>query len=254
MNKAIFLLIGLTLATDAFAAKKDFKGLFGSFRREKFTENEARSTDWGMDVMLSTLLPVTPLIKSIETRGGSAETLSYSTFFNVEGSVFVTLNYYWELFLNVGYYTYDTRKENALTRNNPALQPTPIFHEFELTAYPVILGAKYRLSTSDIVPYVGAGAGFAFVSRKVSYDNDPTNLKTDKDSKSCLTGLVTVGLEFYFTSRAGIRLETSAQYLGLSARTYDYSQGVGSIDQNPIMEYQANPWTVRYASGLFFLF
>jgi hypothetical protein len=31
----------------AFGAKKDFKGLFGSYRRDKFTENEGRESDWG---------------------------------------------------------------------------------------------------------------------------------------------------------------------------------------------------------------
>lgn len=239
--------------TSLFAAKKDFKGLFGSYRREKFTENEGRLTDFGFDIMLSTLLPVSPLIKSVETRGGAADTLSYSTFFNVEGSVFMTLNYHWETFFNFGYYTYETRKENSLTRNNPALQPTPIFHEFSLTAYPLILGARYRFTRDDIVPYVGLGAGFAFTTRKGSYDNDPQGLKTDTDTNTVLAAQGTVGLEFFFDSRAGIRLEMSGLMLGLSARTYDYTAGVGAVDQNPILEYQANPISIRYASGIFVL-
>lgn len=253
MKRTLLCLIILLSATEAFA-KKDFKGLFGSYRRDKFTENEGKSSDFGMDVMLSTLLPVSSMVKSVETRGGSAADLSYSTFFNVEASFFVTLNYHWELFTNIGYYTYDTRKENALTRDSANLAATPIFHQFELTSYPVILGVKYRLSREDIVPYIGAGAGFAFCKRKGSYDNDPTGAKTDTDSQSVLAAQATVGLEFFFDSRAGIRLEMSGMYIGLPERTYDYGRGSGSVAINPILVYQKNPWTVRYASGLFFLF
>lgn len=250
MKRTILSLLILAFASEAFA-KKDFKGLFGSYRREKFTENEGKSSDFGFDLMLSTLLPVSPLVKSIETRGASAENLSYSTFFNVEANLFLTLNYHWELYTNVGYYNYETRKENALTRTDPSLQPTPIFHQFELTAFPVILGVKYRLSREDIVPYIGAGAGFAFCKRKGSYDNDPAGAKSNTDSQSALAAQATLGLEFFFDARAGIRLEMSGMYLGLSERTYDYG---GSAAINPILVYQPNPWTVRYASGIFFLF
>lgn len=251
MKRTILCLLILVSGSEAFA-KKDFKGLFGSYRREKFTENEGKSSDFGVDLMLSTLLPVTSMVKSQESRGGAIEDLSYSTFFNVEGSMFLTLNYHWEIFTNFGYYNYETRKENALTRNS--LPDTPIFHQFELTAFPIILGAKYRLSREDIVPYIGAGAGFAFCKRKGSYDNDPSGIKTDTDSQSVLAAQVTLGLEFFFDSRAGIRLEMSGMYLGLPERIYDYGKGTGSVAINPILVYQKNPWTVRYASGIFFLF
>ena len=58
--------IEVLIGAEAFAAKKDFKGLFGSYRREKFTENEAGSGEIGVDILLSTLLPVTP--EEIENR------------------------------------------------------------------------------------------------------------------------------------------------------------------------------------------
>lgn len=253
MKRTILSFLILFCATEAFA-KKDFKGLFGSYRRDKFVENEGRGSDLGVDLMMSTLLPVSSMVKSVETRGGSANDLSYSTFFNLEAEVFFTLNYHWELYGNIGYYTYETRKENDLTRNNPTLQPTPIFHQFEMTAFPIIFGVKYRLSREDIVPYIGAGAGIAFVKRKGSYDNDPSGLKTDTDSQSAIAAQGSIGVEFFFDSRAGIRLEMSGMYLGVSERSYDYQRGTGSLDTTPMLVYQKNPITVRYASGIFFLF
>jgi hypothetical protein len=99
----LFILLGLTCAVDAFAAtKKDFKGLFGSYRRDRYTENEGRSTDFGMDLMLSTLIPVTNIVSSFDgTRPSDANSiaemqaqsspLNYATFFNVEGTFFFIL-------------------------------------------------------------------------------------------------------------------------------------------------------------------
>ena len=45
----------------AYAAKKDFTGIFGSYRREKFTENEGNKTDFSSaevhcDVIIDDLL------------------------------------------------------------------------------------------------------------------------------------------------------------------------------------------------------
>lgn len=242
----LLLLLASVYSTDAFA-KKDFKGLFGSYRREKFTENEARSTDFGMDIMLSTLLPVTPIVKSSEdpTRASAGDPMHFSTFFNFEASFFVTLVYHWELFANVGYYTYETRKENT-TRTDPSL---PLFHQFEMDAIPVTMGLKYRFGTDDIVPYLGLGAGMSYVRRKGFYDYNDAQF--NEEHLNVLAGQIIAGLEFYFSPRAGIRLETSALYLKLPAKTFDT---LGTPGNFPIIKYQGNTWMVRYASGLFFLF
>src|SRR5947209_5497597 len=82
-----YLLLGLLLsfAVDAAQAKKDFKGLFGSYRREKFTENEANPSDFGIDLLLATMLPLSPVVKSQETPDPSQQNaLAYSTFFAAE--------------------------------------------------------------------------------------------------------------------------------------------------------------------------
>ena len=234
---------GLLLSTEAFGAKKDFRGLFGSYRRERFIENEARSSDFGIDLMLSTLIPLTPIVKSSED-GTSFSAMHYATFFNFETTFFLTLNYHFETFANIGYYTYETRKENTKFQN-PQL---PLFQQFEMEVVPGTLGIKYRLSTDDIVPYFGVGAGVAYVRRKGFYDYNNNFLLTHS---TVFTAQAIVGLEFFFAARTGIRLEASAHYLKLPIEQFTTG---GSPATFPIIEFQGNPWSVRYASGLFFLF
>jgi hypothetical protein len=89
----IFVLV-LLCSGEAFA-KKDFKGLFGSYRREKFTENEARSMAFGADLMLSTLFPVTDMVRSQEDTSGTSAPLNYSVFYNVETSLWMSWQYHW---------------------------------------------------------------------------------------------------------------------------------------------------------------
>ena len=239
----LILTLACSFALPAFA-KKDFKGLFGSYRRQNFTENEANSTDVGLDLMLSTLLPVTSMVQSSED-GTNYSDMYYSTFFNVEGSVFFTLSYNWEVFANFGYYNYDTRKQNT-ARSIPTL---PLYHEYSMTSFPVVGGIKYRFGTSDIVPYLGVGAGVSFVHRKGYYDN---TTQTDEDYPIAPTVEVIAGLEFFFAAKMGIRLEASAYYMVMSQR--DYTQGGGTPQTIPYLRYMANPISMRYASGLFFLF
>lgn len=241
--KAVGACLLLGLCVELQAAKKDFKGLFGSYRREKFIENEARSTNFGMDLLLSTLVPISPVIKSQETRGGEIANLQFATFFNLEAAFFFTLNYHWEIVTSVGWYNYDTRKENK--RTDPAL---PVFHLFEMEAYPIIAGIKYRLTTDDIVPYVGAGVGFSYVRRKGFYDN---GAQFDQEFSNVVTGQILAGLEFFFHPQVGIRLEAAAYYFRLNPRSFDTG---GVLENHPILLYQANPWLVRYASGIFLLF
>ncbi len=243
MRVRLFCLLALCLASEAMAAKKDFKGLFGSYRREKFTENEGRSTDFGLDLMLSTLLPVTSLANSTTTRGDGGAAMSYATFFNAEVAFFFTLSYHWEIHFNIGYYSYDTRKENS----PPGA--TPQFHLFEMEAFPLMAGVKYRFSTTDIVPYVGLGAGMVYARRKGYYDYIDTAY--DESFSTGLAAQATLGVEFFISPRTGIRLETSAMYLGMPSKTFD----TGGVPTNfPIVIYQSNPIAVRYASGLFVLF
>ncbi len=244
MRARVLCLLLLCFAADAFAAKKDFKGLFGSYRREKFTENEGRSTDFGLDLMLSTLLPVTNMVTSSEANA-AAQPLYYASYFNAEAAFFFTLNYHWELFANVGYYTYSTRKQNATSSSTIG---TPQYHVFDMEAIPAILGVKYRFGTSDIVPYIGAGAGVAYVHRRSTYDYDSTVY--DDNYSTAIVAQATAGVQFYISPRTGIRLEASAMYMGLQARTFD----VNAHTLIPVMNYVANPIAVRYSSGLFILF
>ncbi len=246
MRSGVFILIFATLLCDSALAKKDFKGLFGSYRREKFTENEANSSDLGVDLMLSTLLPLSPLVKTEEdTRGAAGTAMHYATFFNVEASLTYSLIYHFQLFANIGYYTFETRKENTKYTQTDL----PLFQQFEMDAIPLIFGVRYRLSTEDIVPYFGAGAGPAYVRRKGFYDYDPVRFK--ETFVNVLAAEIVAGLEFYFAPNAGLRLETSAFYLRVPADTYDAG---GSVNQHPIINFQGNPWSIRYASGIFYLF
>lgn len=235
------------LSEAAFAAKRDFKGLFGSYRREKFTENEARSSDFGVDLMLSTLLPMTPLVSSVETTGGALQPMQTSTFFNVELNFFYTIAYNWEIYASIGHYDYETRKENTVYTQ----VEKPLFHQFEMSAVPLILGLKYRFSTDDIVPYVGMGLGMSYVRRKGFYDYSLATY--DEEFSTAITAQVHAGVEFYFSSRAGLRLEMSSLYIRLPARQFDPT-GTGNIGSLPIITYEGNPWLIRYASGFFILF
>jgi hypothetical protein len=251
MRAQIWCLLALCFAVDAFAAKKDFKGLFGSYRREKFTENEGKSTDFGMDIMLSTLLPITTMATSSES-GSAAAGLNYMTFFNAEGSFYFTLNYHWAFYLNTGFFSYSTRKQNASAfTSDPGngvgttdLTNTPLFHIVDMDTIPILLGLRYRFGMSDIVPYVGAGAGLHYTRRKLYYDY--SNIY-DETFSTGLAAQANIGVEFFIAPRVGIRVESSAMLLMLSAR----SVSAGTL---PVVTAGANPIAVRYAGGLFILF
>ena len=230
---------------DALAANKNFKGLFGSYRREKFTENEANSTDFGVDLMLSTLLPVTSVAKSAETSALNFNALNYATFFNVEASFWFSLGYNWAFYASIGKYSYETRKQNQITINSPGSDP--IFHKFEMDAVPGVVGIRYRLSEQDLVPYFSLGVGMAYVHRVGATEG----AYKDEEYKTVACGHGAIGLEFFFAPKAGLRVEASGYYLNLPQRTYDPG---GTIGNRPQLQYQANVWSMRYASGLFFLF
>ncbi len=237
------LLVQMLTVTEAYAAKKDFKGLFGSYRREKFTENEAGSGEIGVDLMLSTLLPVTPLIQSQEAVSGAKSNLNYATFFNLEGAITYSLTYNWLLSLSAGYFNYDTRKKTATSSD-----ARPTFHQFEMTSAPFLLGVRYRLSTKDIVPYVGFGAGVSMVTQRGFYDS---STQEKKIALTALTGQIVGGFEFYFAAKAGIRMEMAAYFMKMKAE--DWSSGAPPADL-PTFNFQGNVWSVRYASGIFFIF
>lgn len=249
MLRALFFVFFLFWPpTECFAAKRDFKGLFGSYRRERFIENEARSSDFGMDFMLSTLMPISPIVSSQETTNGSFEPLYYAAFFNAEMSFLFSINYHFETFLNVGYYGYETRKENKAINDQQPLNPR--FHAFELTAVPIILGLRYRLSTEDLVPYLGAGLGMTHVRQKASYLQDSTT--RDEKELNAITGELMVGCEFYFSSRAGVRLEIAGYLFNFPGDTF--TPGSGTPEVLPNFQYTQSPILIRYASGLFWLF
>jgi outer membrane protein W len=244
VKKLISILVLVVLSAEGLGAEKDFKGLFGSYKREKFTENEAHDSDWGMDLSLSSLLPVTSVVKSTTTAGAEGEAMRYSTFFNVEGSLLFSLAYHWQFYASVGHFSYDTRKENVSKDAAQAL-----FHQFEFNAIPILVGARYRFGLEDIVPYIGLGAGVSRVTRKGFYDT--ANSAVNEQTENMLTGQIQGGVEFYFSPRAGLRLEIAAHYFNAKKYTFD---GPGSGDVFPDMIYQPNVVSVRYASGLFFLF
>jgi len=169
--------------------------------------------------------------------------MRYSTFFNIEASVLFSLAYHWQLYASAGHYSYETRKENTNTNASSAL-----FHEFEFKAVPVLLGARYRFGVEDIVPYVGLGVGFANIYRKGSYDSGPlVNEQTD----NVIAAQALAGLEFYFSPRAGLRMEVGGYYF--NCPSFTFAKGSDKT-VNPDMIYQSNIFSVRYSSGLFFLF
>jgi len=245
MKTLLFVLVILlgVLSSQASAANKDFKGLFGSYQREKFTENEARDSDWGVDLSLSSMLPVTSVVNSITTTGGAASPMRYSTFFNVEGSLLFSLAYHWQLYASTGYFSYDTRKENESGDAGQAL-----FHLFDFKAIPILLGFRYRFGISDVVPYIGLGAGVSRITRKGSYDSGDVN---NEETLNAVTGQVQGGLEFYFSPKAGLRLEVAGHFMKTPETKFDPP---GSISINPDLIYQPNVFSVRYSSGLFYLF
>lgn len=238
------ILLLLILSTPSLAAKKDFKGLFGSYQRDKFTENEAHDSDWGLDLSLSSLLPISSVVNSTTTSGGAGEPMRYSTFLNVEGSLLFSLAYHWQLYASVGHFSYDTRKEI----NNGSLNQA-LFNQFDFKAIPVILGTRYRFGVGDLVPYLGLGVGFSRVQRSASYDvsGSATNERID----NVITGQVQGGLEFYFSPRAGLRLEVAAHYFKTPEFRFDVTPAPSEL---PHMIYKPDIFSVRYASGLFFLF
>lgn len=241
-------LLLLFVTSDLWAAKRDFKGLFGSYRRERFVENEARSTDFGIDIMLSTLLPVTNIVSSQESLNGSFNPLYYAAFFNGEISFLLSLNYHFETFLSIGYYSYETRKENAAIDSGQPLNPR--FHVFELTAVPVIVGLRYRLGMEDLVPYLGVGLGMSSVRQRASYAQDTSTL--DEQPFTPVTWELLLGCEFFFSSRAGVRLEMAGYVFHLPGGTF--SPGSGNPAVLPNFKYSTTPIFIRYASGLFWLF
>ncbi|MBI4406054.1 MAG: outer membrane beta-barrel protein [Deltaproteobacteria bacterium] len=202
--------------------------------------------------MLSTLIPISPIVKSIESAGQDPANLGYSTFFNFELGASISLLYHWQIYSLVGYYTYDTRKENSNKGTDPASgQSWPLFHQFEMSCIPIIVGAKYRFSTEDVVPYVGAGAGFSFVKRKSFYDYAPM---ADEENLNVVTVQLLAGVEFYFAPRMGLRIEAAGYYMRLPERVYNPAGTGTNPGQNPVIISQANPLSIRYASGVFFQF
>lgn len=246
MKNLILIVVLVAVSMPCGAATKDFKGLFGSYQRGKFTENEARDSDWGVDLSLSSMLPITSVVNSTAT-GGEGTPMRYSTFFNVEGSLLFSLAYHWQLYASTGYFSYDTRKENL--NADPDFDIGALFHQFDLKAIPVILGFRYRFGVEDLVPYLGMGLGVSRVTQKGYYD--VANSAVNEKITNALTGQLQGGLEFYFSSRAGLRVEVSANYM----KTEEFRFVAGSDTQvTPDIIYQPNIFSLRYSSGLFYLF
>ena len=64
-------------------------------------------------------------------------------------------------------------------------------------------------------------------------------------------GQVVGGFEFYFAAKAGIRMELAAYYMKMKQEDWTSSAPPADL---PIFNFQSQVWSVRYASGIFFLF
>jgi len=228
-----FYLGGLLLfafATDGICAKagKDFKGMFGSYRRNQFVENEGNATDFGINLMLSTLLPMSSVVSS---SGGSpaisSDTLHYATSFNLEVEFHLSIAYHWQTYLRVGYIDYDTRRENPTSGNESR------FHEFSLRALPLIGGLKFRFGRDDLVPYIGIGAGVSYVERRAYFDYSNADQRL---FGTVLTFEGVVGIEYYFASRVGVRLEISGYYMKLDPISFSAGPSF------PTFEFKSSPF------------
>lgn len=230
------LVFGVLAEDVCLAKKKDFKGLFGSYRREKYTENEANDSDWGIDLMLSTLFPMSGLV-STTTGGAMPTTIS----FNTEANLYRTFGYNLMVYVNFGRYSYETRQSTGSTTG----QQTQ-YNLFSMTISPLLMGVKYRMSRSDFVPYLGAAGGVSFVTRTASY-NYANLVNTDSQTPITVQGFG--GFEFFFAPGAGLRIEVGAHVMLLPAKTMDTNSSTVPSVQNA-----ANPVALRYASGVFILF
>ncbi len=247
MLKRVFLILlclffEVSICSKAFASK-DFKGMFGNYQADKYTENEGNDSDFGIDISLSTMMPLSPVISSAPAGTSNYTSLYSSMFFNGEISAFLTFAYRWEFFASVGYYTYDSRVQL------PISYTAPLYLSYTMTSIPVVGGVRYRFADGDIVPYVGVGAGVSWVTRQTTYDDSTLNGSAtgSQNSSAVLTGEVVGGFEFFFTSHAGVRLEVSAYYLALPSVYYNPPGNASAL-------YAANPWFLRYSSGVFILF
>jgi len=246
----IFLMLLHWSSDYALAKKKDFKGLFGSYRREKFTENEGNASDVGMDIMLSTLYPLTSFANTTTTPTTDLGAPMPGTIsFNVELNFYKTWNYNLLTYLSIGHYAYDSRSPVA---NQPATEGggTAVLYTqynlLDMRIIPVMAGVKYRFGRSDFVPYIGAGAGVSFITRDITYNY--SNL-THTDSSTPLTFQASGGFEFFFAPGAGLRIELGAWMALLGSST----KNTNSVLVESIV-YPENPLAIRYASGIFFLF
>jgi hypothetical protein len=250
----LFLLLFQLSSEVAFAKKKDFKGLFGSYRREKYTENEGNDSDFGMDLMLSTLYPVSSFASSVDAGNNSSMPATIS--FNFELNFYKTFGYHTMAYLSIGHHAYDTRQALSTQLSNPIDEngnPTTTdisnisqFNLYEQTSIPVLLGLKYRFSRSDFVPYIGVAGGISFMTRKASYNF--SNL-SHEDHPKALTFQGYGGFEFFFAPGAGLRLE-----LGVHAALAPEKVNVTNSTQVPNIIFPKNPIALRYASGVFILF
>ena len=152
------------------------------------------------------------------------------------------------IYANVGKYSYESRK-----KNDSSTEALPVFHHFELDATPAIAGVRYRLSQDDIVPYISLGIGMAYVHRKGFTEGSTSNsaLYTEEEYQTVACGHGAAGVEFFFAPKAGLRVEASAYYMNLPERT---TEPGGTIGYRPKIQFQSNVWSLRYASGIFFLF
>lgn len=245
------LLVLFHFVTEYAVAKKNFKGLFGSYRREKFTENEGNDSDWGADIILSTLYPLSSMANSTTSvASGSSVAMPKTISFDVELNLYKTFGYNTMVFFNIGHYSYDSRQQTqaqaTTDENNNDVSAITQYNNLATTIIPLMLGIKYRFSRSDFVPYLGASAGISLMSRKITYNY--SNL-SHEDSTTPLTFQGFGGFEFFFAPGAGLRVE-----LGVwTALAPEVVKNTNSAAVESII-FPSNPLAVRYASGVFFLF
>jgi hypothetical protein len=245
IHLCLFVFVLTLFCTESFGAKdnRGVKALFGTYKREKFTENEARYSDIGTEILLSTMYPLGSLVRARDGASAFADMQS-SLFFNGEINVFFTLNYSWQFLITGGYYSFETRQQFSVPFGS---QNIAAFRFYNFETIPILAGVKYRMGTGDIVPYVGVSGGINLYTSKYSFDY---STQTIVKRGMAPTIQAAFGVDFYVTPRIGLKVELAGYMMLIPA---DSNTIVVSPNTHDFTT-SANPISVRYASGIFILF
>lgn len=108
--------------------------------------------------------------------------------------------------------------------NTMKLDGTERANSGQLDVIPVMFNGYYHFtSLSDmLVPYIGAGVGYANVRSKFKNVNDSTNTGNNEASKGTLGYQAMVGLGYHLTDNAALNFEY--RYFGTSNADFEYNR------------------------------